>query len=191
MITIIDYQAGNLQSVKNALDRLGAIYEITDDPVKVAKARKVIFPGVGAAGPAMRVLREKGLDVALRGVKVPMLGICLGMQLLFEESAEGDVPCLGIFPGKVRRLQNEKVPQIGWNLVKWAGFDLSFGINDEPYFYFVNSYVAPICEVTAGVSFYGEMFSSAIQKNNFYGVQFHPEKSGEVGLKLLSNFLAL
>lgn len=191
MITIIDYRAGNLQSVKNALDRLGAVYEITDDPIKVAKASKVIFPGVGSAGAAMRVLCENGLDEVLRALKVPVFGICLGMQLLFEESAEGGVPCLGVIPGKVKRLKNEKVPQIGWNLVKWAGFDLSSEIPDESYFYFVNSYVAPICEATAGVSFYGEMFSSVVQKENFYGVQFHPEKSGEMGLKLISNFLAL
>ncbi len=191
MITIIDYQAGNLRSVTNALDRLDAAYEITDDPVVVIRAEKVIFPGVGAAGPAMQVLRERGLDEALRNLKVPVLGICLGLQLLFEESEEGKVSCLGIIPGRVQRLKNPKVPQIGWNLVKWAQFDLSGGIPDQSYFYFVNSFVAPLCEATTGVSFYGEMFSSVVQKDNFYGVQFHPEKSSEMGLKLLSNFLEL
>jgi imidazole glycerol-phosphate synthase subunit HisH len=191
MITIIDYQAGNLRSVTNALDRLGASYEITDDPEVVRRAQKVIFPGVGAAGPAMQVLRKQGLGEVLRNLKVPVLGICLGLQLLFEQSAEGEVDCLGIIPGCVRRLQNPKVPQIGWNLVKWAGSDLGKDIPDQSYFYFVNSFVAPLCVATSGVSFYGEMFSSVVQKENFYGVQFHPEKSGEVGLKLISNFLEL
>ncbi|MBT5016314.1 imidazole glycerol phosphate synthase subunit HisH [Candidatus Peregrinibacteria bacterium] len=191
MITIIDYQAGNLRSVTNALDRLGESYKITDDPVIVARAEKVIFPGVGAAEPAMKILREKGLDKVLRKLKVPVLGICLGMQLLFEESAEGDVSCLGVIPGKVKLLKNPKVPQIGWNAVKWANSDLTKNIPNESYFYFVNSYVAPLGEETSGISFYGEMFSSVVQKENFYGVQFHPEKSGKVGLKLLANFLSL
>ena len=194
MITIIDYGAGNLKSVQNALDRLGATYEVTDDPAVVAKAEKVIFPGVGAAGSAMKELRRRGLAGPLKNLKVPLLGICLGMQLLFEFSEEDETKCLGIFLGQVNRFEDEnlKVPQMGWNAVKFGGnCPLFKDVPDESYFYFVHSYFAPLLTETCGVSLYGRPFSAAVQKDNFYGLQFHPEKSGEVGLQILRNFIEL
>lgn len=193
MITLIDYDAGNLKSVQNALDRLGEPYEVTSDPEVVAKAEKVIFPGVGAAGSAMKVLEERGLVEALCSVKVPVLGICLGMQLLFDSSEEDEAKSLGVVPGRVQRFKCDlKVPQIGWNMVKFAGnCPLFKGIPDESYFYFVHSYAAPLIDDTIGVTFYGQPFTSVLQKENFYGVQFHPEKSGEIGLQLIRNFITL
>ncbi len=193
MITIIDYNAGNLKSVQNALDRLGAEYVVASDPRVVEKAEKVIFPGVGAAGAAMEALKECELVDVLRNLKVPMLGICLGMQLLSDLSEEDGAECLGVVSGKVRRFEGDvKVPQIGWNLVKFAGSCPLFkDIPDESRFYFVHSYAPPLSDETVGVSFYGQPFASVVQRDNFYGVQFHPEKSGEVGLKILQNFLNL
>jgi glutamine amidotransferase len=202
-IVVIDYGAGNVKSVCNALDRLDALYEISGDSKVVAQAEKVIFPGVGAAGATMAVLRERGLDEAIRGLRVPVLGICLGMQLLFEKSEEGDTKGLGILPGVVKKFNaiqrweavstTLKIPQIGWNLVKFADSKspLIKDIPDESYFYFVHSYAAPLCEFTTGVAFYGQPFTAMIQKDNFFGTQFHPEKSGDVGQQLLGNFLNL
>lgn len=195
MIALIDYGGGNLQSVVNALTRLDASFEVTSDPEVVKRASKVIFPGQGAAGQTMEALRRAGLVDVLRDLKVPFLGICIGMQILFECSEEGDTPCLGVVPGTLKRFYSSqlKVPQIGWNAVRFSGNSFLFNeIPDESYFYFVHSYAASLGgDSTIGVSFYGQPFTSILQKDNFYGVQFHPEKSGEVGLQLLRNFIAL
>lgn len=195
MIALIDYGGGNLQSVVNALTRLGASFEVTADLEVVKRAPKVIFPGQGAAGQTMKALRGAGLADVLRNLKVPFLGICIGMQVLFERSEEGDTSCLGVAPGILKRFDSSqfKVPQIGWNAVKFSGDSPLFSeIPDESYFYFVHSYAASLGgDSTVGVSFYGQPFTSILQKDNFYGVQFHPEKSGDVGLQLLRNFIAL
>ena len=177
MIAIINYNAGNTASVANALDRLGQRYKITGDLEEIARADKIIFPGVGAAGPAMETLKKRGIDRVLRKTKTPVLGICLGLQLLAEFSEEGDTPCLGIIPGRVRRFGDDlKVPQIGWNRV------------GKDYFYFIHSYYLPVGPFTIATTEYGVPFSAIVRKNNFLAAQFHPEKSGEAGLKFLSNF---
>ena len=194
MLTLVDYNAGNVTSLLYALKRLGAEVQVSSDPDVLGKASKIIFPGQGAAGAGMDVLKDRGLVEVLQKTRVPFLGICLGMQLLFESSEEDESKGLALVPGRVNRFENKnfKVPHMGWNLVKYSGeLPLFKGIPDESFFYFANSYKAPLGEATQGVTFYGEPFSSVIQKNNLFGVQFHPEKSGEMGLKLLSNFLAL
>lgn len=177
MIAIVDYNAGNTESVANALTRLGMEYRITSDPGVVARADKIIFPGVGSAGAAMKELKKRGLDQVLKKARQPVLGICLGLQLMADRSDEGDVKCLGIIPGVVKRFSDDlKVPQIGWNRV------------GKDYFYFVHSYYLPVGPYTVGVATYGVPFSAIIRKDNFYATQFHPEKSGEAGFKLLRNF---
>lgn len=194
MITVIDYDSGNLQSVCNALDRLGATYCLGSDSESLEKASKVIFPGQGAAGQAMKALKQHGLEKAIRNLKVPYLGICIGMQLLYEFSEEDDTKALGIVSGRLNRFQSStlKVPQMGWNAVKYLGApELFAGIPDESYFYFVHSYAVGLSGETAAVSFYGQPFAAALQFENFWGVQFHPEKSGKVGEQLLRNFLNL
>lgn len=195
MIVIIDYGVGNLASVKNALDKLGMESKISSDPLVIKKAQALILPGVGAAGQGMQNLVEKGLDEVIideinKGK--PFLGICLGMQLLFEDSEEGNVKCLGLLKGFVKKFKKErKIPQIGWNQVEIKQ-KLNFfkGIDDQSYFYFVNSFycLPKDKEVIAGVTTYGETFASMVAKDNVIGVQFHPEKSGPVGFKLLQNF---
>jgi len=194
MLAIIDYKAGNLTSLTNAIERLGFAYKITSDPNEVKRADKIIFPGQGAAGSGMKNLKEFGIINVLKNTKVPFLGICLGMQLLFEASEENNTKCLGILSGKVRKFQTKDlpVPQMGWNSVKFAGTSpLIKNIPNDSYFYFANSYVAEVDENTIGVGFYGGPFTAIIQKDNFFGTQFHPEKSGEFGIKLLRNFLKL
>lgn len=194
MLTVIDYGGGNLRSVLNTLDCAEATYTVTSDPAVVARASKVIFPGQGAAGQAMRSLKTAGLDEAIRGLTVPFLGICIGMQVLFESSEEDDVTCLGIVSGRVERFRSTtlKIPQMGWNRVKFAGDGPLFSnIPDESYFYFVHSYAAVLSEATAGVTMYGTPFTSIVQWKNFFGTQFHVEKSGTVGLQLIRNFLSL
>lgn len=194
MIQIIDYGAGNLQSVKNALEKLGAQYEVIGAPAAMRPSAKIIFAGVGAAGFAVRQLKESGFDKALKQAKNPFLGICLGMQLLLEYSAENETQCLSVVEGEVLRFPvGLTVPQIGWNKVKVDKENILFqGIADESYFYFVNSYYAkPSQEIIIANSEYGITFCAALKRGNFYGVQFHPEKSGEVGLKLLDNFVRL
>lgn len=177
MIAIIDYNAGNTESVANALARLGVEYQITGDPKAVARADKIIFPGVGAAGAAMKELKERRLDQVFKKARQPVLGICLGLQLLAEFSDENNTKCLGIIPGRVIKfLDDLKVPQIGWNRV------------GKDYFYFVHSYYLPVGAYTVGIATYGIPFSAIVRKDNFYATQFHPEKSGEAGLKLLHNF---
>jgi glutamine amidotransferase len=200
MLTIIDYNSGNIGSVCNALERLEQNFLVTSDPEEIKKASKIIFPGVGRAGVAMAELKKRNLVETIRNVKAPFLGICLGMQLLFEVSEEDDTQCLNIIKGTVKKFISNnkydeiiKVPQMGWNTVSEINDDLIFkNIPINSYFYFVNSYYAPITkEVVLGVTDYGEKFASAVKKDNFYGVQFHPEKSGKIGEKLLNNFVKL
>lgn len=196
MIVIIDYGVGNLASVKNALDKLGVKSKISNNPDIIKKAETLILPGVGAAGQGMKNLKETGLDkIIIEEIKTGkrFLGICLGMQLLFEKSEEGDVKCLGILKGSVKKFKKmKKVPQIGWNQVDIKKESKLFkNINDKSYFYFVNSfYCSPgDKQVVIGSTIYGENFASIIEKENVIGVQFHPEKSGPVGFKLLENFV--
>jgi len=189
---IIKYNAGNIQSVLFALERIGAPAVVTDNPRLIQEADKVIFPGVGEASSAMKYLRERGLDLVLKNLEQPVLGICLGMQLMCTHSEEGDTSCLDIFDTKVMKFnQGLKTPQIGWNQADSEDSPLFEGLGASPYFYFVHSYYAGICDETAAVTDYGIPFSSALQQNNFYGVQFHPEKSAEAGQRLIQNFLNL
>ncbi len=193
MIVVIDYKAGNLYNVGNALRHLGAEFVFSGDPAVVERAGKVILPGVGSAKPAMESLEQLGLVPVLKKVSVPFLGICLGLQLLFERSDEEQTDCLGILPGVVKRFDSSrlKVPHIGWNQVCCkSGSSLFEGIPDKSSFYFVHSYYGPISEgLTKGTTDYGECFSSVVTKGNYTGVQFHPERSGELGLQVLRNFL--
>lgn len=192
MIAILKYNAGNTTSVENAIKQLGFEIVVTDDIPTLEKAEKIIFPGVGEASTAMKHLREKGLDIFLKNLKKPVLGICLGMQLLCEHTEEGDTEGLGIFPLKVRKFPPQGIiPHTGWNnfsLVKGSLFE---GISTDDDVYFVHSYCAEIGENTVAVTDYIVPFSSALQKNNFYGIQFHPEKSAIIGNKILKNFLEL
>jgi glutamine amidotransferase len=189
---IIKYNAGNIQSVLFALERLGAPALVTDDPKLIREADKVIFPGVGEASSAMQYLRDRKLDEVIRSLTQPVLGICLGMQLMCMHSDEGDTTCLGIFETQVKKFDHGlKTPQMGWNQVKQTQPELFSGFDQDPYFYFVHSYYAGLCAETAATTDYGLTFSSGLQKGNFYGVQFHPEKSAEAGQLLLENFLKL
>lgn len=193
MIQIIDYGAGNLQSIKNALEKLGAEYEVISSPKELRADAKIIFAGVGAAGSAMTSLQKSGFDKVLPKLKNPFLGICLGMQVLFERSEEDSVECLKILKGSVCRFPfGLTVPQIGWNKVKVSDSLLFRDIPQNSYFYFVNSYYAKPSESDSiAETEYGITFCSAVQKGNFYGVQFHPEKSGSIGQKVLDNFIKL
>ncbi|MFC1810747.1 imidazole glycerol phosphate synthase subunit HisH [Patescibacteria group bacterium] len=194
MIQIIDYKSGNIRSVENALNKLNQQYEVIDSPDKLKDNAKVIFPGVGAAGSAMKILKEKDFDKAIPKIKTPFLGICLGMQLLLENSEEDNAKCLGIIKGNVKKFPNSvKTPQIGWNKVQQTKADSLFmDIYDDNYFYFVNSYYTDVGNQNVlGRTDYGSSFASVIKKDNFYGVQFHPEKSGDIGFKLLNNFCKL
>lgn len=197
MIQIIDYGAGNIKSVINALEKIGQKYQVIGEPQKLHSDSKVIFPGVGAAGAAMKSLQKSGFDKAIPKLKNPFLGICLGMQLLLEYSEEDSTDCIGIISGQVKKFKGDiKVPQIGWNTVDFMQDDeLLADIKDNSYFYFVNSYYANSAPINdkfgLAKTTYGSNFISMIKKNNFRGVQFHPEKSGKTGLKLLSNFCEL
>lgn len=192
MIAVVKYNAGNIRSVMNALDRLDVQAILTDDPEKLRAADKVIFPGVGEAGTAMEYLKKRGLDNVICGLKQPFLGICLGMQLMCTHSEEKDTPCLGIFEEKVKRFPSSGlVPHMGWNDFARCEGPLFEGISKEENFYFVHSYYAEIGEHTIGETDYLVPFTSALQKENFYGVQFHPEKSADVGQRLLKNFIKL
>lgn len=188
-IIIIDYGAGNTQSVKFALQRLGVEPILSSNAEDITKANKVIFPGVGHAKAAMDVLRQKKLDVLIPELKQPLLGICLGMQLLCTHSEEGDVPCLGVFSETVKLFPpKQKVPHMGWNGVtgNWL-----VPHNEATYYYFVHSYYVPVNQHTTLTCDYIQPFSAAMQKDNFYAVQFHPEKSGDAGVALLQQFLKL
>jgi glutamine amidotransferase len=187
---IIDYDAGNVKSLQFALERLGIEAQITAEPEEISNADKVIFPGQGEAASAMNKLRSNGLDLLIPKLKQPVLGICLGMQLLCEKTEEGDTKGLGILPIEVVRFPNTvKVPQMGWNLVNHNEKGLFKGIEQDCYMYLVHSYFVPITTSTTARSDYAGIYSVAVEKDNFYGVQFHPEKSSKDGLCLLENFL--
>jgi len=193
MIAIIDYNAGNSHSVQNALGRLGAESIVTADVKLIRAAGKVIFPGVGHAHAAMQYLRESGLDKVIVALQQPVLGICLGLQLLCRHSEEGDTQCLSIFDAEVKQFQPAglKVPHVGWNsLVQQTGILLK-GIAEGEYLYYVHGFYAGIGSDTTAVTSYILPFSAAMQHNNFYGVQFHPEKSGRAGERILNNFLSI
>lgn len=195
-VAVLRYNAGNIQSVLFALKRISIEAIATDDPKLINSADKVIFPGVGEAGSAMKFLKEKKLDETIRNLQQPLLGICLGMQLLAKHSEENNTECLGIFDNlTIRRFkENEpgyKIPQIGWNTIKGLKGPLFKNIPDQSHCYFVHGYCADTGEHTIAETDYLVTYSSAIQKNNFYGVQFHPEKSAETGEQILKNFLSL
>lgn len=192
MVRIVKYNAGNIQSVLFALERIGVQAEVTDSPEQLVAADKVIFPGVGEAGSAMRYLRERKLDQVIKDLKQPVLGICLGMQLLCKHSEEGNTDCIGVFDNTVQRFRGSlKVPQVGWNNATHLSGPLFNELTGNPYFYFVHSYYASLGGNTIAQSDYGVPFSSALSQANFYGVQFHPEKSAVAGEVLLKNFLSL
>ncbi|HBL78013.1 MAG: imidazole glycerol phosphate synthase, glutamine amidotransferase subunit [Bacteroidetes bacterium GWF2_42_66] len=197
-IVIIKYNAGNIESVNNALIRLGVSAEITGDHKKIRTADKVIFPGVGEASTTMAYLKKEGLDLLIPELKQPVLGICLGLQLMCSHSEENDTPCLGIFEEKVKRFIPElgmefvtKVPHMGWNNITNLKSDIFDPSLEGQYVYFVHSYYAAVGEHTAAIGNYINLFSAALHKDNFYATQFHPEKSGPVGARILENFLKL
>lgn len=192
MIAILKYNAGNITSVKNAIERLGYSCIVTDDETILKLAEKVIFPGVGEASSAIQYLKEKGLDEIIKNLKQPVLGICLGQQLLCQFSEEGNTECLGVFDAIVKKFEPKlKVPHMGWNNISELNSELYKGISNQDDFYFVHSYYAEICNETTAVCDYIVPFSASMQKDNFYATQFHPEKSSQVGEQLLLNFLKL
>ncbi len=192
-IVIIRYNAGNIQSVLYALERIGATATVTDDVEQIQNADKVIFPGVGEASTAMNYLRERKLDEVIKHLTQPLLGVCLGMQLMCAHSEENDTECLHIFDEKVKRFapqtSHSKVPQIGWNDIYNLQSPLFQNLNENSYCYFVHSYYAALGEHTIATADYVQPYSAALQKDNFYGVQFHPEKSAEAGERILKNFI--
>ncbi|MGN7514332.1 MAG: imidazole glycerol phosphate synthase subunit HisH [Allomuricauda sp.] len=191
-IVIIDYGAGNIQSIMFAIKRLGYKAVLSHDAEEIKNADKVIFPGVGEASSAMAKLKATGLDKVIPTLKQPVLGICLGMQLMCHSSEEGNTEGLGIFDLDVIKFSNKvKVPQIGWNQISNLKSELFTNIPDKSYIYLVHSFYAPIGAETIAVSEYDVHYSAALQKDNFYGVQFHPEKSSDVGSEILNNFLTL
>ena len=191
-IVIINYGAGNIQSILFAIERLGYTAVLTNNPDEIQQADKVIFPGVGEASYAMQKLKESGLDSLIPTLRQPVLGICLGMQLMCHHSEEGNTVGLGIFDANVIRFSNNvKVPQMGWNQIYNLKSPLFQGINNNEYMYLVHSYYVPNCKEAIATTNYDVEYASALQKNNFYGTQFHPEKSGDVGEQILGNFLKL
>ncbi len=191
-IVIINYGAGNIQSILFAIERLGYKAELTNNPAAIQAADKVIFPGVGEASYAMNKLKESGLDTLIPNLKQPVLGICLGMQLMCNHSEEGNTDGLGIFDANVVRFSNNvKVPQMGWNQIYNLKSPLFEGIKNNEYMYLVHSYYVPNYDEAIAVTNYDIEYASALQKNNFYGTQFHPEKSGDVGEQILANFLKI
>ncbi len=192
-VKIIKYNAGNVRSVLFALERMGVNAGVTDDAEEILSADKIIFPGVGEASTAMEYLRQRRLDDVIKAAKQPLLGICLGLQLLCRHSEENDTRCLGIFDVSVKKFVSNtmKIPQIGWNTIHPGEQGLFKNVPDQSYCYFVHSYYAVLAPETIATTVYANEFSSALQKDNFYGVQFHPEKSAAVGQQILKNFLEL
>ena len=194
-LSIIQYNAGNIQSVLYALERLGVTATVTDDPAFIQASDKVIFPGVGEASTAMAYLKERNLDQLIVSLKQPVLGICLGMQLMCQHSAENDTNCLGIFEEQVLAFKAtemiQKVPQIGWNNIMNLKTDLFKAVPENSFAYFVHGFYAGLGDNTIATTDYIQAYSSGLHKDNFYGVQFHPEKSAEVGEQIIQNFLAL
>jgi len=205
-VAVVKYNAGNIYSVLSALRRLGVEPLLTDDPVELRRADRVVFPGQGEARGAMEYLRARGLDEVIRSLTQPVLGICIGQQLLCRHSEEGDVDCLGVFDADVRRFQpvrhEDKVPCMGWNALHDLKSQLFEGLDNQtenrksvnrksPYVYFVHSYYVPVCAETIAVADYILPYSAALRKDNFFATQFHPEKSGRVGEQILRNFLEL
>jgi imidazole glycerol-phosphate synthase subunit HisH len=191
-IVIINYGAGNIQSIMFAIERLGYKAILSNNPDEIKAADKVIFPGVGEASYAMKMLQESGLDVLIPTLKQPVFGICLGMQLMCNYSEEGNTKGLGIFDVDVVKFSSKvKVPQMGWNNIYNLKSDLFKGIAENEYMYLVHSFYAPLCAETIATTNYELEYSSALENDNFYGTQFHPEKSGDVGEKILENFLRL
>lgn len=194
-VVIIRYNAGNICSVDYALKRLGVEAEISADPAVIRSADKVIFPGVGEAETTMEHLKATGLDKLIKDLKQPVLGICLGMQLMCKHSEEGNADCLGIFDAEVKRFvpkrHEDKVPHMGWNTITDTNSALFNGFDKDEFVYFVHSYYVPVNEHTAATTDYIHPFSAALHKDNFYATQFHPEKSGSVGERILKNFLEL
>jgi len=192
MIAIIRYNAGNIKSVQNALTRLGYESIITDDPAELSKADKVIFPGVGEASSAMQYIKARGLDITIRSLKQPVLGICLGLQLMCRFSEEANTECIGIFDTDVRLFPPvDKIPHMGWNNFLTMRGDLFKNISVDDDVYYVHSYYAEISTCTSATCDYILPFSAAMNRDNFFATQFHPEKSAEVGEKILKNFLEL
>ena len=196
MIAVVDYATGNLRSVAEALHRAGAEFTLTADPSVLRAADRVILPGVGEAASAMSKLRDRGLDAVIPTLTCPVLGICIGMQLMCLGSEEGDVRCMGIFPTEVRRLsacrpgeEPLKVPHVGWDTIEGLQTPLFEGLRDGEYVYYVHSYAADPCPAAIATTRYGEVFSAALARDNFFGTQFHPEKSGAAGARILGNFL--
>ena len=206
MIAVIDYDTGNLRSVANALGRLGAEFMVTDDPAKIRGAERVLLPGVGEASTAMEKLRQRGLVEVIRSLTQPVLGICIGVQLMCRRSEEGNTPCMGIFDAEVKRLgarpvcpcgcmgpvaKRLKVPEMGWNTIAHLRTPLFAGLDEGAYVYYVHSYAPELSRQTIATTLYGMPFSAALGQDNFYGTQFHPEKSGRIGERILKNFLEL
>jgi glutamine amidotransferase len=199
-VVVVRYTGGNSRSILNALLRQGIAAKLSEVPEEILAADKVIFPGVGEAGSAMEFLRARKLDLAIKKVSAPFLGICLGMQLLANASEEGDAGALGIFNVTVKKLSNAnnsqqkiKIPHVGWNRVNFLkkGNNILKGLKTDEFFYFVHSYAMPLFQESVAITDHGAPFTSVVARDNFYGVQFHPEKSGIAGDKLLKNFLEL
>ncbi|MCF0196045.1 MAG: imidazole glycerol phosphate synthase subunit HisH [Bacteroidaceae bacterium] len=194
-VAVVKYNAGNIYSVINALKRIGVEPVLSDDARVLASADKVLFPGQGEASGAMAYLREHGLDDVIRNLRQPILGICIGQQLMCRHSEEGDVDCLGIFDTDVKRFQptrhETKVPHMGWNQLSGLSSPLFEGLEEEDFVYFVHSFYVPVCSHTIATTDYITPFSAALHRDNFYATQFHPEKSGSVGEQILKNFLTL
>lgn len=197
MTAIVDYDAGNLRSVAEALRRAGAEFTVTADARTLRSAERVILPGVGEASSAMAKLRERGLDTVIPSLSCPVLGICIGMQLLCRSSQEGAATCLGIFPTDTVRLPDRtaggplKVPHMGWDTLEALRGPLFEGLDGQTCVYYVHSYAPQLCDATVAVTDYGIRFSAALARDNFFGTQFHPEKSGAAGARILHNFLTL
>ena len=194
MIAIVDYGMGNLRSVKNALGRLGSEFFITSVAQEISKSDKVLLPGVGNAAEAMQNLQKTRLVEVIKSLRCPVLGICVGMQVMCKHSEEGDVDCIGLFDTNVKRFEGTpelKVPHMGWNRIENLETKLFNGIKGGDYVYFVHSYYPELCCDTIATANYGKMFSAALKYENFYGTQFHPEKSGDVGERIIENFLNL